>query len=207
MKHTNWQFDIIFAGKFAMVTLEGHTAARSLELANHAWDQGIDLVEVSVQSDRDVDALSAVARGARRRGKLVGAGSVLCGAQANSALAAGAAYATSPGTHDDVVEECGAIGLPLLPGVATASDVSAARRMGFTWVRAFPASSLGADWFATITKSFPAMSFVAAGGIDAVNASSFIESGARVAAVAPADVSGVAHIQARARRTAAPSPW
>ncbi|NEB81742.1 bifunctional 4-hydroxy-2-oxoglutarate aldolase/2-dehydro-3-deoxy-phosphogluconate aldolase, partial [Streptomyces sp. SID14478] len=79
-----------------------------------------------------------------------------------------------------------AAGLPHLPGVATATDVQAARALGLTWLKAFPASVLGADWFRAMRGPFPEVPFVATGGMDAGNAAAYLSAGARVVAVGSA---------------------
>lgn len=181
--YSNQDFDTIFADRPVMAILRGHTVARSVELAATAWDLGIDLVEVTVQGDRDLDALSSVAASAHERGKLVGAGTLLRPEQVDTVLRAGAAFAVSPGLHPEVATECAAQNLLLLPGAATATEVAAAQIMGFTWLKAFPASALGASWIASMAGPFPEISFVATGGIDATSASTFLAAGARVVGI------------------------
>jgi 2-keto-3-deoxy-6-phosphogluconate aldolase len=75
------------------------------------------------------------------------------------------------------------LGLPLIPGVASATDIQTARRSGHRWMKAFPASVLGPDWIRAQRGPFPDVSFVATGGIDADNAAEFLDAGARVVAL------------------------
>ena len=77
-------------------------------------------------------------------------------------------------------------GLPLLPGVATPSEVQLAVSLGLTWVKAFPATWLGPGWFTHLRGPFPQVSFVATGGLDAGNAQDYLDAGVRVAAVGSA---------------------
>ncbi|MET7611856.1 thiamine phosphate synthase, partial [Streptomyces seoulensis] len=72
------------------------------------------------------------------------------------------------------------------PGVATATDVQAARALGLDWLKAFPASVLGPDWFRAMRGPFPEVPFVATGGIDASNAAAYLAAGAKVVAVGSA---------------------
>jgi len=64
--------------------------------------------------------------------------------------------------------------------------VQAAMHLGLTWLKAFPASVLGTPWFRAMAGPFPDARFVATGGMDATNAGSFLEAGARVVAVGSA---------------------
>ena len=60
---------------------------------------------------------------AQRGDMQVGAGTVLTVAQVNAAVDAGATFIVSPGTNPKVVEHCLKIGVPVMPGVATPSEI------------------------------------------------------------------------------------
>jgi Entner-Doudoroff aldolase len=166
----------------AMVILRGYSAQDTLRLANRAWDLGISLVEIPIQTETAVATLAAVAQAGRDRAAAVGAGTVLSSAQVAIAREAGAAFTVSPGYDPDVTAASLAAGLPSLPGVATATDVQQALRSGHRWVKAFPASLLGEGWFAAMRGPFPQVSFVATGGIGAGNARHFVDAGAAAVA-------------------------
>lgn len=179
-------FDELFAGRPVMALFRGLGAARSVELAHRAWALGIELVELPIQSEEDVAALAAVADAARPLGRVVGAGTVVAPWQVPLAAEAGAAFVVSPGFDPAVVLAAAAAGLPALPGVATASEVQAAQRLGLRWLKAFPAASLGPGWFRAMRGPFPDVRFVATGGIDAGNAAEYLGAGARVVAIGSA---------------------
>lgn len=179
-------FDEAFRAAPLMAILRGMGTARSLELARTAWDLGIDAVEIPIQSPADEEALAAVVAAGRERGRSVGAGTVIDEATVQAAARAGAAFTVSPGFDLDVVRASEAAGMPSLPGVATASEVQLAQKAGLTWLKAFPASVLGTDWFAAMRGPFPGMRFVATGGMHARNAPDFLAAGAQVVAVGSA---------------------
>ncbi|MET3468476.1 MULTISPECIES: bifunctional 4-hydroxy-2-oxoglutarate aldolase/2-dehydro-3-deoxy-phosphogluconate aldolase [Microbacterium] len=178
--------DDIFAGAPLMAILRGMGLERSVRLATAAWDLGIDSVEVPLQTAEDERALREVVRLGAERGKAVGAGTILTVAQVDQAVAAGAAYLVAPGLDADVVRAAQERGIPILPGVATPSEVQQAVALGLTWLKAFPAQWLGADWFRHIRGPFPGVRFVATGGMDATNAGLFLDAGVRVVAVGSA---------------------
>lgn len=178
--------DEIFAGAPLMAILRGMGLERSVRLATAAWDLGIDSVEVPLQTAEDDRALREVVRLGAERGKAVGAGTILTVAQVDQAVAAGAAYLVAPGLDPEVVRAARERGIPILPGVATPSEVQQAVALGLTWVKAFPAQWLGADWFKHIRGPFPGVRFVATGGMDATNAGAFLDAGVRVVAVGSA---------------------
>lgn len=179
-------FDDTFAGAPLMAILRGMGRERSLELATTAWDLGIRSVEVPLQAPADEEALRAVVAAAAERGLSVCAGTIIDPAQVPVAVATGARYLVSPGLDPDVVAAARAHGIPILPGVATPSEVQRAVALGLRWLKAFPATWLGPAWFRVLRGPFPDVRFVATGGLDADNVSEFLDAGVRVAAVGSA---------------------
>ncbi|GHD81426.1 2-keto-3-deoxy-phosphogluconate aldolase [Salinibacterium amurskyense] len=183
---SNASLDQLFDGQPLMAILRGFGVERSVALARTAWELGIDSVEVPIQSDEDVEALRAVVAAGKDLGKSVGAGTVVTLEHVRQAADAGAAFTVSPGFDLDVVRASFEAGMPPLPGVATATEVQTAQNAGLTWVKAFPASLLGTSWFGAMRGPFPAMRFVATGGMDAGNAGEYLNAGAKVVAVGSA---------------------
>lgn len=183
---TNDEFTPLFENQPLMAIIRGMGEARSLAVAEQAWDLGIDLVEVPIQTEEDVRALRSVVAAGKARGKVVGAGTVVTLEHVAQAAAAGAAFTVSPGLDLAVVQASTDAGMPSLPGVATATEVQAAMGAGLTWAKAFPASILGKEWFKAMKGPFPAARFVATGGMDSSNAAPFLASGASVVAVGSA---------------------
>ena len=182
----NDYFDNMFSRSPVMAILRGMGPERTLTLAHRAWDLGVRSVEIPLQTPQDLESLRAVAAAGRDRGYEVGAGTIVSAGQIAQAMDCGAAFAVSPGTDLTVMKACLDAGLPQLPGVATASDIQTALGLGARWAKAFPASLLGPSWFKAMAAPFPAMNFVATGGIDADNADLFLNAGAKVVAVGSA---------------------
>jgi len=179
-------FDDILEGATLMAILRGMGVERSVRLATTVWDLGIDAVEVPLQSDEDEVALRELVRLGEERGKVVGAGTIVSPELVTAAQAAGARYLVCPGLDPRVVEAAQDAGLPILPGVATPSEVQLAVSLGLDWVKAFPATWLGTSWFRHMRGPFPHVRFVATGGLDASNVADFLGAGVRVAAVGSA---------------------
>lgn len=183
---TSAWFEETFARAPLMAILRGMGVERSAALATTAWDLGIDSVEVPLQTEEDARALREVVRLGEARGKIVGAGTIIAPEQIALAADAGARYLVSPGLDPVVVRAAQDRGIPILPGVATPSEVQLAVSFGLTWLKAFPATWLGTGWFKHIRGPFPRVQFVATGGLDASNVQSFLDAGVRVAAVGSA---------------------
>ena len=185
MNDSDW-FEEAFAGAPLMAILRGMGVERSARLATTAWDLGLDSVEVPLQTADDEAALGELVRLAGTRGKVVGAGTIITTEQVERAAELGAAYLVSPGIDPVVVRAAQERGIPILPGVATPSEVQLGVSLGLTWLKAFPAEWLGIGWFRHIRGPFPQVRFVATGGLDAGNVGSFLDAGVRVAAVGSA---------------------
>ncbi|MFG1841626.1 bifunctional 4-hydroxy-2-oxoglutarate aldolase/2-dehydro-3-deoxy-phosphogluconate aldolase [Micromonospora sp. NPDC049175] len=183
---TTADFEHIFGGARVMAILRGLPVAETVRLAERAWDLGIDVVEVPVATPDAVPSLRAAVEAGAERGRIVGAGTVLDAEQVAAAADAGARFTVAPGLDLTIADAAAARGLPHLPGVATPTEAQQALRHGLTWLKAFPAITLGPAWFKAMAGPLPQLRFVATGGLDASNAGAFLQAGVRVAAVGSA---------------------
>ncbi len=197
-------FDELLAGQTVVVILRGQSPDRTVTLAEAVWDAGAGIVEVPIQDQVALAALEMTALAGRSRDHPVGAGTVLTPDQAEQARAAGAAFTVAPGFSPDVLAASIALGLPHLPGVATATEVQQAVAAGCGWLKAFPASVLGPAWFREMRGPFPDVSFVATGGISAATAREFLAAGVRAVGVGSAAIrpGGLAELVAAMRDAA-----
>jgi 2-dehydro-3-deoxyphosphogluconate aldolase/(4S)-4-hydroxy-2-oxoglutarate aldolase len=124
---------------------------------------GLPVAEVTFRTDA---AEESIRRLAKRGDLLVGAGTVLTKEQADRAIDAGAAFIVSPGTNPPVVDHCLVRSVPILPGVATPTDIDLAMSFGLGAVKFFPAENLGGT--ATLKAyagPYADMMFLPTGGI------------------------------------------
>ncbi|WP_127792107.1 bifunctional 4-hydroxy-2-oxoglutarate aldolase/2-dehydro-3-deoxy-phosphogluconate aldolase [Agromyces sp. LHK192] len=204
--------DAYFQSTFADVPVMGifrrQGLERTMQLAEAAWDVGVRIMEVPVMDSEDLVVLRAVADAARDRGLDVGAGTIVSVEQLDAVAAAGAAFTVAPGFDAEVAAASVARGLPHIPGVATGSEVQAALRAGFTWLKAFPAERLGPAWIRHLHGPFPQVRFVATGGVTPETAQSFLDAGCRVVALGSAfdNEEQIAKLGAILPRSAAATP-
>jgi 2-dehydro-3-deoxyphosphogluconate aldolase/(4S)-4-hydroxy-2-oxoglutarate aldolase len=129
---------------------------------------GLPVAEFTFRTEAAVAAIRAAAEACP--GVLVGAGSVILPDQVDAAVAAGARFIVSPGIDDEVVARALQLGVAVLPGCATPSDLMRARRLGLACVKFFPAEAVGGlEMLKAIAAPFPGLTFVPTGGIDADN--------------------------------------
>jgi len=171
-------FASAFAESPVMAILRGLEPREAVNLAEHAWDLGVALVEVPIQVPEAVATLEAVVRAGERRERPVGAGTVVRADQLTTIVSCGARFAVSPGFDLDTALAANEYDLPLLPGVMTPSDVQAALGAGLDYQKVFPASVLGPAWLTAMAGPFPTARFVATGGVNGHNAADYLAAGA-----------------------------
>jgi len=147
-------------------------ARQSDGLAESLVTGGLPIAEVTF---RTAAAPEVIARMSRRDELLVGAGTVVTPEQVNQAVDCGARFIVSPGLLETVVERALELGVAVLPGAVTPSEIMAAKALGLEAVKFFPASSYGgAAAIKALAAPFVGMSFVPTGGVTADNVGEFL---------------------------------
>ena len=139
-------------------------------------EAGVALIEVSCTATDGVGVL-ARARAALGPDALLGAGTVLTESEVVRVEQAGASFIITPGLAP-ALSEAVRLGLPALVGALTPSEVVAATLAGADAVKLFPASLGGPGYLRALRESFPEVSFVPFGGVDADSAPAYLAAGA-----------------------------
>jgi 2-dehydro-3-deoxyphosphogluconate aldolase/(4S)-4-hydroxy-2-oxoglutarate aldolase len=143
-------------------------AEQGVLVASALRDGGLPVAEVTFRTAGARAAIEAIAR--EVPDVLVGAGTVVTAAQVDEAVEAGARFLVSPGLSASVVRRAQELGVPVLPGVATPSDVIAALDLGLGAVKLFPANVVGGPAAVkAFSAPFPGLRFVPTGGVSAAN--------------------------------------
>lgn len=133
---------------------------------------GVRVLEVTLRTPvalQAIEAMQAVA------GAIVGAGTLRSAADARAARDAGARFGVSPGYTAALGATCAELGLPLLPGVATAGEVMAAQADGLSFLKFFPATAAGGiPMLKALAGPFPDVVFCPTGGISLATAPDFL---------------------------------
>jgi 2-dehydro-3-deoxyphosphogluconate aldolase/(4S)-4-hydroxy-2-oxoglutarate aldolase len=144
-----------------VIVADDHEVAGPLAEALSA--AGLPLAEVTFRTPA---AEQVLRRMAADPAMVVGAGTVLTPDQVDRAVDAGARFIVSPGISRAVVARAVELDVPVLPGVATPSDLMVAVELGLSWVKFFPAGTLGGtSALKALSAPFPGMRFVPTGGI------------------------------------------
>jgi 2-dehydro-3-deoxyphosphogluconate aldolase/(4S)-4-hydroxy-2-oxoglutarate aldolase len=145
----------------------------AVPLARALVEGGVKVLEVTLRTPCALGAIEAMAR--EVPGAIVGAGTIRSAADARAARQAGAVFGVSPGYTAEVGAACREVGLPLLPGVATASEVMAAQADGLSFLKFFPATAAGGiPMLKALAGPFPDVLFCPTGGITPETAPQFL---------------------------------
>ena len=134
---------------------------------------GIKVLEVTLRTPCALQAIEAIAKAIPEA--IVGAGTVRSVADAHAAKNAGCTFAVSPGYTSEIGKSCFDIGLPLLPGVSTGSEVMTANADGYYFLKLFPAVAVGGiNLLRGFAGPFTDVKFCPTGGITVETAPQFL---------------------------------
>ena len=150
-----------------------HRVADAVPMARALVAGGVRVLEVTLRTPVGLACIEAIARAVPEA--IIGAGTLRTAADVRDAHAAGATFGVSPGYTSAVGTACREIGLPLLPGVATASEVMAAQADGLGFLKFFPATQAGGiPMLKALNGPFPDIAFCPTGGITLQTAPQFL---------------------------------
>ena len=163
----------IFRGTAVIPVLTIARAADAVPLAAALVRGGLRVIEVTLRTPAAPEAIRAIAH--RVPDAVVGAGTVLTGSDASRAVEAGARFLVSPGLTPDLAAAGLGNELPYVPGAVTPSEVIAARELGFSLLKFFPAVAFGGvDTLRAYAPVFPGIAFCPTGGITAETAGTYL---------------------------------
>ena len=142
-------------------------------LAEALISGGLSILEVTLRTQSALDVISEIAK---VPGGIVGAGTITKSIDVKDASNAGANFAVSPGSTDDILEACEQQKLPILPGAATSTEIMRLYDLGYSVQKFFPAEAIGGRVaLKAIGGPLPNVKFCPTGGITADNAIGYLE--------------------------------
>ena len=159
------------AGVIPVVVLE--SAKDAVPAAEALLDGGVDVMEITFRTAAAPDAIHAVAESCPDM--LVGAGTVLNVDQCRQAVDQGAKFIVSPGFDREMVHWCAEREIPVVPGCVSPSEIMAAKGMGLSVVKFFPANVYGGlKAMKALSGPFGDVRFIPTGGINGENAAEYL---------------------------------
>ena len=140
----------------------------AVPLAHALLAGGIKVLEITLRSDVALEAIYRIR--SEVPDALVGAGTVLSGQDLHAVAEAGGRFAISPGLTPSLLAAAEKESIPLIPGVATASELMTALEAGLTELKFFPAQAAGGvQMLGSFSGPFPQVRFCPTGGIGPYN--------------------------------------
>ncbi|WP_108881840.1 bifunctional 4-hydroxy-2-oxoglutarate aldolase/2-dehydro-3-deoxy-phosphogluconate aldolase [Anderseniella sp. Alg231-50] len=150
-----------------------HEAAHAVPLAQALVSGGLPVVEVTLRTPAAIDVIKQMSSVA---GCVVGVGTLVSDGDVSAAIDAGARFGVSPGTTETLVTSCARLGLPLLGGVATVSEMMRLNEHGFDVAKFFPAeASGGAPALKAFAGPMPDFHFCPTGGLNPKNVEDYLK--------------------------------
>jgi 2-dehydro-3-deoxyphosphogluconate aldolase / (4S)-4-hydroxy-2-oxoglutarate aldolase len=160
-------------GVVPVVTVERLEMA--LPLADALMDGGLPIAEITFRTPAAADVIRRLTE--ERPELLVGAGTVLSVENLRAAQECGARFGVAPGLNPDVVAEAARLGLPFIPGVATASEIERGLALGCRMLKLFPAALLGGPPLVNVLAGpfgHTGVQFMPSGGVTAESLAAYL---------------------------------
>src|SRR5690348_14196290 len=163
----------VFRGVAVVPVLTIEREADAVPLSRALYEGGLGLIEITLRTPSAPAAIAAITRELPQ--VVVGAGTVLRPADVVQACAAGARFLVSPGLTAELAAAALAAELPYIPGVATPSEIMTARDLGISFLKLFPAESVGGvALLRALAPVFRGVAFCPTGGIDERSAAEYL---------------------------------
>ena len=148
-------------------------AKDAVPLGNALCEGGLPCAEVTFRTAAAFDTIKAMKN--NFPDMLIGAGTVLTPEQVDRALEAGASFIVSPGLNPRVVAHCLEVGVPIVPGTQTPSEMEQALEFGLEVVKFFPAEPAGGlKMIKAVAAPYTTLKFMPTGGINAQNVRDYL---------------------------------
>jgi len=145
----------------------------AVPLARALLNGGIGCAEITFRTASAEEAIQRISGECHEM--LVGAGTVLTVQQAEQAIRAGAQYIVAPGFDAAVVDWCQKRGVPVLPGVATPTEINMALARGVKLLKFFPSEEIGGvRMLKALYAPYQEVQFIPTGGIKAHNLAEYL---------------------------------
>ncbi len=161
-------------GKFGIIPVIAiDDAATAVPLGQALLAGGLPCAEITFRTAAAAEAIQKMS--AAHPDILVGAGTVLTVAQAETAVSAGAKFIVTPGFDADVVDYCIANNVPITPGVMTPTEINMALNKGLRLLKFFPAEAAGGvKALKAIGGPYVGVKFIPTGGIGPANLADYL---------------------------------
>lgn len=170
MAFENWQLQpgTLFEQGPVVPVIVIKDLADAVPMAQALLAGGIRVLEVTLRTPVALDAICLLAE--QVPDAIVGAGTVTNAAQLQQVIAAGAKFAISPGLTRELLQAGKEAPIPLIPGIASISELMEGTGLGYSHFKFFPAEAAGGvKTLKSIHGPFADIRFCPTGGINEKN--------------------------------------
>ncbi len=167
----------IFKQQRVIAVIRAPSAQLGYDMALAVAAGGIRLIEITADSDRPWEMID------RLRLALpdcvIGTGTILTQADWQNAVASGAQFIFSPHVDTQLIAQSRAVGVPMIPGALSPTEIVIAWQAGATAVKVFPVQALGgAAYIKSLGSPLGQIPLIPTGGVTVTNAHELITAGA-----------------------------
>lgn len=141
---------------------------------NAAIEGGFRIIEFTFSVPNVLDLIREFSQ---REGIIVGAGTIITPREAEQAVEAGAKFLVSPVVSEEVIKKAGDLGVAMMPGCATPTEMLRAHQLGAQLQKLFPGQATGAAWVKQTLGPLPFLKIVPTSGVTLENAAEFLHAG------------------------------
>jgi 2-dehydro-3-deoxyphosphogluconate aldolase/(4S)-4-hydroxy-2-oxoglutarate aldolase len=172
----------------ALIRADGPAALLDCSRALSAG--GLNCIELTMTTPGAIEMTRSLTR--QLPHVVVGLGTVLDADTACAGIAAGAQFIVTPSVRPEVIKACRDIGVPVLCGALTPTEIYSAWEQGADVVKIFPAEFFGPAYLRSIKAPFPQIELLPTGGVTPATLGDFLRAGAFATAAGSALVSAAA---------------
>lgn len=150
-----------------------NTEENAVKISNSLIEKKINLIEITYRTENAGNCIKKISNSFSNI--VVGAGTITNIAQAKDAIKNGAKFLVMPGFDKNTVKYAIKNNIPIIPGVATPTEIMAATNMGLHILKLFPCNIVGGiDFLKSIKGPFPKIKFIPTGGINENNFNDYL---------------------------------
>ncbi|RQG98109.1 bifunctional 4-hydroxy-2-oxoglutarate aldolase/2-dehydro-3-deoxy-phosphogluconate aldolase [Natrarchaeobius chitinivorans] len=161
-----------------LAVLRGIDEDSIVPVARAIHEGGVRALEVTADGTRAAEKIAAVDRELAGTETVVGAGTVLDAASAQSVIDAGASFVVSPHVDTDVIRTCNRHGAFVAPGVMTPTEAVTAMDAGADVLKMFPAKTVGPAHIGALQGPLGDVEIIPTGGVSRDNVADYFDAGA-----------------------------
>jgi 2-dehydro-3-deoxyphosphogluconate aldolase/(4S)-4-hydroxy-2-oxoglutarate aldolase len=156
--------------------IRADSSASLLDCARALSSGGLNVIELTMTTPGAIDRVAEVSRSLPN--VMLGLGTVLDAATARAGVAAGAKFVVTPALRPDVIKACHDLGVPILSGALTPTEIAAAADLGADVIKIFPAEFFGPAYIKSLRAVFPQIELLPTGGVTVQTIADFLRAGA-----------------------------